>query len=204
MEGEDMRFSSPLEGEDKEGGGKNILSPTNIFSTPTPTPSLKGRGIVLVVILALLTSCSPFSVITTAPAVAIMSYDDNNKRDRLKSYADKGDVYAMYELAESYCCGTKNWDDNKQAFLWYCEAAKHGHAMAQTKLGEIYEGKVVLEGVDLKPDLPKAWMWYSLAKRRGLAAAWEEPDRLETQMTKAGIAEAERLIKKWKEVKCGV
>ncbi|NDF12512.1 MAG: sel1 repeat family protein [Proteobacteria bacterium] len=137
--------------------------------------------------------------------VALSGYDLSQKRDKWREYAATGDVYAMYELGESYSGhAMEGGIDGAEAFKWYCEAARHGYGKSQMLVGEVYQGTKTLPGVDIAPDFAKAHMWYSLAKRRAMHEAYEHLAVLEPQMEAKDIHTAEKLITNYRKVPCGV
>ena len=137
--------------------------------------------------------------------VALMGYDTVTKRGRWLERAKSGDVYSQYELAESYCCGVGEGTHNaEEAMKWWCESARNGYALSQLRLGTIYENKQVMVGLPITQDLPKAYMWYKLAARRGNEDARNNLISLESTMNKKQISEAEKLLKKWKQLPCEI
>lgn len=129
------------------------------------------RIFISISLIFLLSSCggstpliNPF---TTVPAALLGAYDKINKRKTWTEYAEKGDVYAQYELGMSYCC--KDFEgivNHKESFKWFCESAKNGYAKAQIELGKLYSGENKFQQIKLPKDDVKSYMWYSFAAKR--------------------------------------
>ncbi len=76
----------------------------------------------------------------------------------LTAKAEKGDVEAMVELAETYC-GAKNVEQDDQICgMWMKRAAENGHVRAQYMLGRMYE-----MGLGMRADPVQAYKWYSVS-----------------------------------------
>ncbi len=143
------------------------------------------------------------SPITTVPAVMLGAYDAANKREQWEEYASKGDVYAQFELAESYCCShTEGTRDYKKSFHWFCEAGKNGNAKAQVKLGKLYQGVETLGELSVPKDDARAYMWYSLAARRVNPEAMKLKRELKKTISKNHLGDANYLLLNLKEVPC--
>jgi TPR repeat protein len=136
--------------------------------------------------------------------VALMGYDTIKKRKQWEEYANEGDVYAQYELAQSYCCRPHEGStDIKKAFKWWCVAGKSGYALAQLQLGKIYDGSEILNELSVPQDISKAYMWYQLAKRRGNEEARNRFLNLKNSISSDVMAEGEKMLTNWKSVPCG-
>jgi TPR repeat protein len=158
------------------------------------------RAFLLLVIL-LLPACVPY---TSVPMVALMGYDSAGKRQRLEEYAARGDVYAMYDLAESYRHHAyEGGIKPEKAVEWYCKAGRGGYGKAQYELGLLYEGKSDI-AVDLSPDMARAYMWYTLAARRVHQGAIIAQQRLKDALPDKEVALGEMWLTEWKLVPCGV
>jgi TPR repeat protein len=84
-------------------------------------------------------------------------------------------------------------DDAKAAY-WYRKAAGQGVAKAQLLLGAMYRG-----GYGVPQDYVEAAKWGILAKAGGAEQANKLLSLLEPEMTRAQIAEAQRLANQWWE-----
>lgn len=129
------------------------------------------------------------SAITTLPAVAIAAHDMADKPERLKEYAEKGDVYAMHQLGEYY-----DGQNLPEALTWYCKAARRSFVKSQMRLGAYYEEK----------DTLKAAMWYSLAARQGRREALEARTRTTEHLSEKERAAITPMMNSWKSIPCGV
>jgi localization factor PodJL len=100
----------------------------------------------------------------------------------LRLAAAQGDPSAQYEVAVRLAQGKGDTDqDLKEAAQWYQRAATSGFAMAQFRLGTLFE-----RGVGVTTDSARAQVWYSRAAEQGnvkamhnlavLIAASSKPD----------------------------
>ena len=81
----------------------------------------------------------------------------------LRLAAAQGDPSAQYEVAVRLAEGKGDTDqDLKEAAQWYQRAATSGFAMAQFRLGTLYE-----RGVGVTTDSARAQVWYSRAAEQG-------------------------------------
>ena len=85
-------------------------------------------------------------------------------------------------------------EDDTEAVRWYRLAAEQGYALAQFSLGLMY-----FTGEGLPQDLVLAYMWCNLSAAQGNEVARVSKDRIEAQMTREEIAEAQRLSREWIE-----
>ena len=95
-----------------------------------------------------------------------------------------------------YATGEGVPKDAVQAVSWYRKAAEQGHASAQGNLGAMYS-----RGEGVPKDYVTAYMWRNLAAAQGDEIAKQARDALETPMTPAQIAEAQKLSREWKPKK---
>ncbi len=133
-----------------------------------------------------------------------MGYDTFGKRSRWLEYAKDGDVYAQYELAQSYCCRMEEGKlDGFEALKWWCASAKNGYAKSQVKVGKLYEHQELMKDADVPKDDLRAYAWYKLAKKRGSEEGRDGFLRLRESMTSDQITKAEKLLADKKNIKCG-
>lgn len=117
----------------------------------------------------------------------------------LKRLADKGYVEAQYLLGDAYSSGAFGKVDNKEAFLLFLAAAKHGHAECAFRTAHCYE-----EGLGTGRDARKGVEFLRLAAAKNHPAAMYKlgmysffarmglPDNLTTK--KMGIKWLERAL----------
>tara|TARA_B100000315_G_C14342024_1_gene480029 strand:+ start:332 stop:625 length:294 start_codon:yes stop_codon:yes gene_type:complete len=84
--------------------------------------------------------------------------------------------------------------DYKEAVRWYRKAAEQGLATAQSNLGLMYD-----RGTGVLNDNVRAHMWYNVAGANGLKTGADNRKSIETKMTPAQIAEAQKLAREWME-----
>lgn len=105
--------------------------------------------------------------ITTVPAVILGGYNKMNRRNVWLEYAQEGDVYAQWELANSYCCNDFEGNTNStEAIKWFCTAAEEGYSKAQVVIGKLYENTLSFDGVTVAKNDINAYIWFELAARR--------------------------------------
>ena len=85
-------------------------------------------------------------------------------------------------------------EDDAGAVSWYRQAAELGHAGAQYNLGVMYS-----RGEGVPEDDIQAYAWISLASAQGVENAKNSKERLTGEMTRAEIAEAQKLSRKYWE-----
>ncbi|CUP25407.1 FOG: TPR repeat%2C SEL1 subfamily [Bacteroides xylanisolvens] len=85
-----------------------------------------------------------------------------NAKDKILELSNEGDVFAQANVAWGYRKGY----DNLEAVKWYQKAAEQGLAIAQYKLGTMYE-----KGRGVEPSDEKAVEWFQKAAEQGLADA---------------------------------
>lgn len=138
----------------------------------------------------LLTACSGAgTAITTIPAVALAAHETMEKPDRLKEYAEAGDVYAMHDLGELY-----RESDPAESLAWHCKAARRSFVQSQMVLGAYYEDV----------DALRSLMWYSLAARQGKMDAIAARNRLEESLTEKERKSITPMMNRWKAIPCGL
>jgi uncharacterized protein len=111
-----------------------------------------------------------------------------------KSSAEAGYVESMVWLARHYMYGSppleKKDKDYKQAFYWFCKAAEHNHAVAQRRLGYMYQ-----EGLGATKDDGQAAIWYQKSAEQGDAKAQCELGWIYQSGT--GVAQNDKLALSW-------
>lgn len=96
------------------------------------------------------------------------TYTSQNGTNNFNSYlkaAAQGDAEAQYLLANCYRYGNGTDADVTQAFAWYQEAAKQGHAKAQNSAG------CYCYCIDTKESQKMAFDWFLKAAEQGNAVA---------------------------------
>lgn len=156
--------------------------------------------------LAAVAACTPLAPVTTAPAVMLSAYEKSKRREELLHYANQGDVYAQYDLAQSYCCEPMDGPGSgKESYRWFCMAARNGFAKAQYKLGQLYEQAMILPNYPIERDRVTAYVWYSVAAKRLHEESRARKKALKEELSPAELQHAELLLKDWREkLKCGV
>ena len=76
---------------------------------------------------------------------------------------------------------------------WYEKAAQQGYASAQYNLG-----LMIAKGAGTAPDLPRAYMWLTMAADQGDAEAKAKRDYLASKLSAAQMTEGQRLAAEWK------
>jgi uncharacterized protein len=110
-----------------------------------------------------------------------------------RSLAEAGDSIAQVRLGRMYEQGRSVPEDYALAALWYRRAADQGSKVAQWLLGTMYQ-----RGYGVQQDYVQAHMWFNLSATQGLEAAVIARAEIEREMTRAQIAEAQKLARDWK------
>ena len=108
--------------------------------------------------------------------------------------AEQRYVFAQFNLGVMYSRGEGVPEDDAEAVHWYQLAAEHGDALAQTNLGFMYAS-----GDGVPKDLVFAHMWFGLSAAQGNKNAQSNNEKIEQVMTRAQIAEGQRLTREWLE-----
>lgn len=110
--------------------------------------------------------------------------------------AEQGHGDAQFRLGFAYSNGAGVALDYAEAVAWFHRAAEQGHDAAQWILGSLFyfHGRG-----DLPRDDVQAAMWLYLALSQNDGHDRSPLDMLETRMTPAQIAEAQRLASEWRE-----
>ena len=120
---------------------------------------------------------------------------DENDIEAFKWYhkaAEQGVASAQYNLGVMYDKGDGVAENDIEAFKWYRKAAEQGVASAQYNIGLMYaKGEGVVE------DDIEAYKWLNLATALGHKNAAKVKKLIATRMTRAQIAEAQKLSTKW-------
>ena len=98
-------------------------------------------------------------------------------------------------LGVMYANGNGVPEDDAEAVRWYRKAAEQGHIEAQYRLGRAYA-----TGEGVPEDYVQAYAWISVAASRGDKWAKERKEILAKKMTRADIAEAQRLSREYWEI----
>ena len=123
--------------------------------------------------------------------------------ERTIDLAEQGDATAQCDLAGCYIglhygnaergeLRQIRKKDDAEAVRWYRKAAEQGHAWAQSNLGLMY-----LKGEGVAEDYILAYKWANLAAAQGYKNAANMKKQLRKRMTRAQIAEAQRLSREW-------
>ena len=104
---------------------------------------------------------------------------------------------AQVILGGRYVNGRGIERDDVVAVEWYRKAAEQGNVRAQYSLGVMYE-----TGQGISQDNVQAYLWYDLAASH--PSVEQEPsiknrDIVVTQMIPEELAEAQRLVREWRE-----
>lgn len=108
--------------------------------------------------------------------------------------AEQGHASAQHNLGIMYSNGDGVPEDDTKAVRWYRMAARQGHAGAQNNLGFMYD-----HGEGVPEDDVQAYAWYSIAAAQGEELAKENKDGIAKDLTRAQIAEAQKLSREYWE-----
>lgn len=118
-------------------------------------------------------------------------------RELTERAARAGNRIAMHDLAIYYAYGNGDVPvDMGVAAGWFEKAAERGVVDSQFNLAILFEN-----GQGVKPSLPDAYFWYSIAGAQGDQTAAARIDALETQMSEADVSAAKARIESFTPVK---
>jgi TPR repeat protein len=117
--------------------------------------------------------------------------------ERVREQGWRGDINAQFVLGFMYQEGKTLGvpQDYAEAAKWYRLAADQGYYAAMHELGFLY-----FEGKGVPQDYVTAYMWLNLAAARSPAGetnAAEDRDLVASRMTRAQIAEGQKLAQEW-------
>ncbi len=110
----------------------------------------------------------------------------------LRDAAAQGHLKATVSLANLYAFHKKPADE-KQAFEWFKAAAERCDAE-----GEFWMGLGHFEGKTLEKDLPRAWMWLTLASLRGHLLAAVTQHSIKDKFSEADVAAGAQQAREWR------
>lgn len=118
--------------------------------------------------------------------------DDAKAVDWYDRSAEQGYAAAQNNLGLMYKNGRGVTQSDLKAVEWYRRAAEQGDASAQHNLALMYaSGRGVLQ------DYRNAHMWFNLATAQGSEESRSGRDAVAEVMTKADIAEAQQMARRW-------
>ena len=130
----------------------------------------------------------------------LAAYERGDYATALREYrkaAERGDYFSQYNLGYMYQEGQGVPQDYAEAVRWYRKSAEQGDVKGQSALGLMYE-----RGQGVAQDYVRAYMWFNLAAAlpqlgKDHDAAAEAREDVAKRMTRAQIAEAQRLAREW-------
>ena len=102
--------------------------------------------------------------------------------------SDNGHMLAKYALGLAYYNGNGVRKNFQKAINLFLDASYMGHPASQINVGNMY-----YYGQSVGKNYPKAHMWWSLAKEKGVEAAFNNLTMIENIMSKSQLSEAEKL-----------
>jgi TPR repeat protein len=117
--------------------------------------------------------------------------------EQVREQGERGDINAQFALGFMYQDGRVKGvpQDYAEAAKWYRLAADQGYYAAMHELGFLY-----FEGKGVPQDYVTAYMWLNLAAARspaGETKAAGDRDLVASRMTRAQIAEGQKLARQW-------
>ena len=108
--------------------------------------------------------------------------------------AEQGDSGAQFNLGIMYDSGEGVPEDDAKAVHWWRKAAKQGDSGAQNNLGIMYA-----KGEGSPEDYVQAYAWISIAAAQGNELSKKAKEEIAENMTRAEIAEAQKLSRTYWE-----
>jgi len=110
--------------------------------------------------------------------------------------ATKETPTAQFMLRVMYATGQGIPQNYAEAVKWYRLATDKGSADAQYNLGGMYA-----TGQGVQQDYVNAYMWLSMSAAQDEQSAIKSRDLVARHMTRAQIAEAQKLAREWKPIR---
>ncbi len=177
--------------------GRDFRLTNVILSSLTESLSCQdGRGSVLAHTTSLSRAVARLAVLVALAPGGLVHGQTAAEVAELRARAERGDLYAQFDLGVMYDTGRDVPQDDTKAVRWYRPAAAQGHANAMSDLGFMYG-----TGRGVPQDHIQAHMWRNLAasrltgENRGVAVRGR--DTLASLMTPDQLAEAQRRAREW-------
>ncbi len=114
----------------------------------------------------------------------------------LRPLAEQGNASAQFNLGVMYENGQGVPRDYAEAVKWYRLAAEQGDVIALLNLGAMYGN-----GYGVQQDYVQAYIWFNFAAAQSNDTARKNRELVAEKMTRAQIAEAQKLAREWKPKK---
>lgn len=108
--------------------------------------------------------------------------------------AEQGNSVAQQNLANMYYKGQGVARDEQAAAQWYLKAAAQNQALAQYNVGVMY----AIGHVGLEQDYAQAYLWLTLASRRGVGPAEAALEQISAKMSPEAVARGKALVERWR------
>ena len=158
----------------------------------------QNQGMKKTLLFALALAVIPVGVdAQVTPSDSCARINSETPLEDLRSCVEQGDAFAQSWLGNAYRTGNKLVGvpkDIAEAVRLKRLAAEQGYWPAKQDLGRMYR-----TGEGVPRDYVLAYMWYNLAAAQMPFVIAGTRDRLEEQMTREQIAEAQRLSTEWLE-----
>ena len=102
--------------------------------------------------------------------------------------SNNGHMLGKYALGLAYYHGSGVSTNFQKSMNLFLDASYLGHPASQINVGNMY-----YYGQGVGKNYPKAHMWWSLAKEKGVEAAFNNLTMIENIMSKSQLSEAEKL-----------
>ena len=102
--------------------------------------------------------------------------------------SNNGHMLGKYALGLAYYHGSGVRTNFQKSMNLFLDASYMGHPASQINVGNMY-----YYGQSVGKNYPKAHMWWSLAKEKGVEAAFNNLTMIENIMSKSQLSEAEKL-----------
>ncbi len=132
-------------------------------------------------------SVTPAAAATMRPGLL-----DVSSVDELKTFANRGDASAEFDLGLRYATGSDVPQDYAEAVRWFSMAAEKGHVLAQSTLGAYYWA-----GRGVPQNFNKAYFWALLAQSAGDDASRARVPFLASRMNRSDILAIQRQADDW-------
>ncbi|KAG0245059.1 copper transport protein ctr1 [Actinomortierella wolfii] len=131
---------------------------------------------------------SPLVVVDTADNTEFFHDTELQEIDDYLEIDENDDKDELYALGEKHLTNTGQVQDDFKAFAYFFRAAEKGHAVAQFRIGQMYQS-----GRSISKDIDRARHWFEKAMEHGYVQAKESLDVIIAQQQSVALLEGHQI-----------
>ncbi|KAG0223873.1 hypothetical protein BGW42_005497 [Actinomortierella wolfii] len=131
---------------------------------------------------------SPLVVVDTADNIEFFQDTELQEIDDYLEIDENDDKDELYALGEKHLTNTGQVQDDFKAFAYFFRAAEKGHAVAQFRIGQMYQS-----GRSISKDIDRAKHWFEKAMEHGYVQAKESLDVIIAQQQSVACLEGHQI-----------